>query len=103
MIVCYLLILSLLINGHGIFMIFRNVISEDCEQWCGMYSIIMLLCFLVVHILLLNVAQSFRNGLYAGYLSVLKILGGGRLDMTQLLPESVVYEPMEKATRYYSI
>jgi len=33
----------------------------------------------------------------------LKILGGGRLGMTQLLPELVVYEPLGKATRSYSI
>lgn len=51
----------LLISEHGI--IFRNVIIEDSEHWYVMYNIIMPLSFLVAHILLLNVAQSFRNGL----------------------------------------
>lgn len=53
----------LLISKHGISIILRNVIIEDSEHWYVMYNIIMPLRFLVAHILLLNVAQSFRNGL----------------------------------------
>lgn len=65
---CCLLRVRCLTNKHGIFIsiIFRNITLQHSEHRYGMCNIIVPLSFLIAHILLLNVAQSFRNGLEAG-------------------------------------
>ena len=47
-------------------MYFRNIAIQNSERWYGMYNIILPLSLSSAHILLLNVAQSFRSGLEAG-------------------------------------